>query len=199
MRWKTSPLPAGYQQVNWIGTTGTQYIDTGIYGTKNIDCSVTFSKYTGLAQGGDARIFGDRYSSSSRRFTLLLFRDNPPSDLTKLYINCGASSNQLDVDSSQLPDIITISKVGNNAYLNNDLIGNFGTVTTFTTPRTLTIGNFRNNGTAGNGYIGHFYQCEVNGNTFIPCYRILDNVIGMYNITTNTFLTNAGTGTFTYG
>ena len=33
----------------------------------------------------------------------------------------------------------------------------------------------------------------------IPCYRIADNEIGMYDIVNDVFYTNAGTGTFTKG
>jgi hypothetical protein len=34
---------------------------------------------------------------------------------------------------------------------------------------------------------------------FVPCYRKADGVIGMYDLVTDTFFTNAGTGTFTKG
>lgn len=34
---------------------------------------------------------------------------------------------------------------------------------------------------------------------FVPCYRISDNVIGMYDIVNNNFCTNQGTGSFAKG
>ena len=34
---------------------------------------------------------------------------------------------------------------------------------------------------------------------FIPCYRKLDNEIGMYDLVSNQFYTNAGTGVFLMG
>ena len=34
---------------------------------------------------------------------------------------------------------------------------------------------------------------------FIPCYRITDNEIGLYNLVDNQFYTNQGTGEFLYG
>ena len=43
------------------------------------------------------------------------------------------------------------------------------------------------------------YENEVLIRNYIPCYRKSDNVIGMYDIVTKTFFTNAGTGTFTKG
>lgn len=33
----------------------------------------------------------------------------------------------------------------------------------------------------------------------IPAMRDLDSVVGMYDLVSNTFLTNAGSGTFNYG
>ena len=35
--------------------------------------------------------------------------------------------------------------------------------------------------------------------SLVPCYRKSDNVIGAYDTVTDTFYTNAGTGTFTKG
>lgn len=34
---------------------------------------------------------------------------------------------------------------------------------------------------------------------FIPCYRKLDNVAGLYDMVNDEFYTNIGTGTFTLG
>lgn len=44
------------------------------------------------------------------------------------------------------------------------------------------------------------YSFEIIGKfKGIPCYRKADNVIGMYDTVSQTFLINAGTGTFTKG
>jgi hypothetical protein len=34
---------------------------------------------------------------------------------------------------------------------------------------------------------------------YIPCYRLIDNEIGLYDLVTGTFLSNAGSGTFLKG
>ena len=54
------------------------------------------------------------------------------------------------------------------------------------------------------GYKGRIYSADCyNGETkvheLIPCYRKSDNVIGMYDVLTSTFLTNSGSGTLTKG
>lgn len=52
---------------------------------------------------------------------------------------------------------------------------------------------------------GKIYYCritDVNDNPirdFVPCYRKSDGEIGMYDLVTNTFFTNQGTGNFTKG
>ena len=46
------------------------------------------------------------------------------------------------------------------------------------------------------------YRLYQDGNLvrdFVPCYRLSDGVVGLYDIATMTFYANAGTGTFTKG
>ena len=52
--------------------------------------------------------------------------------------------------------------------------------------------------------IGKIYACKIWDNEvlirdLIPCYRISDNVIGLYDIVNDVFYTNSGTGTFSKG
>lgn len=48
-------------------------------------------------------------------------------------------------------------------------------------------------------YSWKFYQDNVLIRDFIPCYRKSDNEIGLYDLVTETFYTNKGTGTFLKG
>lgn len=76
---------------------------------------------------------------------------------------------------------------------------------TFTCPGTLELFASHNAGT--NGYLPSkikIYRCTIYDNgkltrDYVPCYRKSDNVIGLYDIVTGTFYTNAGTGTFLKG
>jgi hypothetical protein len=43
------------------------------------------------------------------------------------------------------------------------------------------------------------YQNDTLIYDFVPCYRRSDSVAGMYNVVTDTFYTNAGSGTFIVG
>ena len=48
-------------------------------------------------------------------------------------------------------------------------------------------------------YYAKLYHDDVLIHDFIPAKRNSDNVVGLYDIITNTFYTNNGTGTFLYG
>ena len=48
-------------------------------------------------------------------------------------------------------------------------------------------------------YYFKIYVEDVLVRDFIPCYRNSDNVVGMYDLVSNTFFVNQGTGTFTKG
>ena len=56
-----------------------------------------------------------------------------------------------------------------------------------------------NRGTKMKLYSCKFYDDDTLIRNYIPCYRKSDNEIGMYDLVSNTFFTNAGTGTFTAG
>lgn len=48
-------------------------------------------------------------------------------------------------------------------------------------------------------YYFKWYSNDQITRTFYPCYRKSDNVVGLYEIFTNTFFTNNGSGSFTAG
>ena len=48
-------------------------------------------------------------------------------------------------------------------------------------------------------YYFKIYENGVLVRNYVPCYRISDGVIGLYETVTGTFVTNAGEGTFTKG
>lgn len=56
MRWKTSPLPEGYTQLNYLESNGSQWLNTGIYLNNydpfKIDFQVT--RTTSITNGGIA-------------------------------------------------------------------------------------------------------------------------------------------------
>ena len=79
------------------------------------------------------------------------------------------------------------------------------------TPNSHNVFLFANNsgGTAASASyrVCNLYSCKMYKDStlenmvrdFVPCYRKADSVVGLFDLVSNTFFTNAGTGTFTKG
>lgn len=60
-------LPRGYRRVEYLESTGTQYIDTGVYGTEHHGAELKY-QITTKSGSSFARVFGCRQVSTSRGF-----------------------------------------------------------------------------------------------------------------------------------
>ena len=190
-------LPDTYQQVEYIESTGTQYIDTGI------NVNTTTSRYETKINPNlvsDTRgIFGTRNHISSNLSSMNVFIINGVFRLDWL---TGAGNYNVNNISSNTEYTISITRglatINNVDYTSEE-------TTSVNSPYTFYIGNFNNAGSAySNGFSGKIYYSKLYNNNIlvfdgIPCYRKSDNEIGMYDLVTNTFFTNAGTGTFNKG
>lgn len=183
-------LPEAYQQVEYIESSGGQYIDTGVKGNNNTRADISFRTKT---VGNSQAVFG--YYVGGYNKTLFLYSSGDK----HFQVGYGAFKNLSDrwVDNTKYE--ISLS--------NGKIIIN-GTETTitkasdFTTDENLLL--FKISGSTGGGMPIQLYNFKIyNGDTlvrnFIPCYKISNNEIGLYDIVNNVFYTNAGTGTFTKG
>lgn len=178
-------LPSEYQEVEYIESTGTQYIDTGFKPNQNTKVELK-CQYISLASSS---IFGSNpyfvLTTGDSRFR---FRYN---------------SNSLSLkDSASILAKLTLDK--NKAYFNDELVGTF-TEATFQSPYNALL--FAR-GTESGGieekcsaklYYAKLWDNGVLVRDYIPCYRKNDNVIGLYDLVNGVFYTNAGTGTFLKG
>lgn len=186
-------LPSAYQEVDYIQSSGTQYIDTGMKLTENSGVELKISDLT----FGSRRIFGSRTSATSNNFSVI----STASSIVCDFYNY--SVNRLTVNTP-ITDPITISMNNQKLTLNTNeqVVSSYNS---FTTPGNAYI--FNGAGSFPAGYTNasmRLYYCRIYDNgtlarNFIPCYRKSDNVVGLYDIANNQFYTNAGTGTFTYG
>ena len=194
---KPSRLPAGYQEVEYIESTGTQYIDTGVGINQNskwmVDVSFD-SAHNDVFQCMGAAIDGGASST--------------------LRVNSSTSGNNFEV---QLGTIVQTNTNRNNrtrVLLDNntakvycdEILNVTGTVATTSKSNAYLFARNRP-GSMANCY-AKLYRAKywelVNSvwttvAEFIPCYRVSDNEIGLYDIANNAFLVNNGTGTFTKG
>lgn len=170
---KNPDLPSAYQQVEYIESSGTQYIDTGIaIGTTwafNIRLSIIDSgAYKILTQGNyGLRTSGknlinycssNRYAASINYGSIYFCQGND----TSLVINGESTTPITDSDTPS----------GNVMVLYN---------------------------AKAKIYYCKLWNGTSLVRNFVPCYRKSDNVIGLFDTVNQTFYTNAGTGTFTKG
>lgn len=192
---KSPRLPQEYQEVEYIESSGTQWIDTGIVPSLTMGmyvksefinsnrcqfgCLTTITSsiarchwgYDGL--GYIYAYFGTETGSDIRMQTT--------SGITEARIQNGIMTITQNEQS--------ISRTNNGYYPTNSIY----------------LGAINFNGSANQNlsnskiYIAKFYDNNTLVRNFIPCYRISDNTIGMYDLVNNEFYTNQGTGTFIKG
>ena len=175
--WEKKRLPVEYQEVEYIESTGTQYIDTNYTPNQNTKAYTKFNSDT-LNSG---------LYSSSNKFTAYI---NPKGNWRF------GSTTVLITSSSGVLYTSVQDKTG--VIINETDVYNYGTVTDFTSTATLKL-MFNSTGFKGKIYEFKLYDNDILVRNFIPCYRKSDNVAGMYDIVTGKFFTNIGTGSFAVG
>ena len=192
-------LPPEYKQVNYILSSGTQYIDTG-YLVKGDLKIVTDIEYVSSPSGNQA-IFGGRNSYNSKNHALYLVSSTKfKNDYNNL------ASNALPNISNLLTKWHIVKDKGNLTITSSDNQSITNTIAnaTFTSNYNMWIFTCNNAGNPLNPasyrlYTFKIYDNDVLVRDFIPCYRNSDNEVGLYDLVNNVFYTNQGTGTFTYG
>jgi len=179
-------LPVGYERLNYIEATGTQYIDTGIMmkTSTTIDC-----RFEVIDRVSDY-LFGQEQNSSAMMYSGLY--------------NAHTYEYGWDAYSFPAADFIYMTqRIDGNTLITNINNSSFSMPINTTLP-TYTTKIFRCND--NRHYDGKarvfFFVIKENGNPVIelyPCRRTSDSAIGMYDIIGNKFYPNLGTGTFGYG
>ena len=193
-------LPSGYQQIEYIRATGTQYIDTGTVPYTN---TVAQIKFKNLQETGNV-IFGYYNGNDQTDWRLFNHLGHPYFDLP---VYSGNTGKRLSSSTSVLIPENTIKEIElGNFYVmdmeNDDKI--FTTASQFIGTDTITLGKYtKNNGDSTFSKNEWYYVRIFDGNTIvrdmIPCRRNADGEIGMYDIVTGNFFTNQGTGSFGAG
>lgn len=196
----TPNVPTGYEKLEWIGTDGSAWIDTGYTATTSTSASVLFSvtEFTSTqAPMGGGWLNNQRYGFCfySNTLDLQLGGTLQPS----LKVTDTASFFKM---SLSVGDKMFYIKINNVDFGYFDLSSIYGSYT----PE-VNIGLLcRNHTGAQDRFAIHTKLYEsiitvsgVDVAHFVPARRTLDSVIGMYDVIGNTFKTNAGSGSFTYG
>ncbi len=183
-------LPTGYTQLEYLESTGTQYIDMGITVKAN---TLAEFEYQFKEFSGSNYVFGQVAGSALSAFGYRA------SSVGMWWFN---RRNQI-ADVSDLLKHKVVYNTNGKAYRDNELVATRGT---FAGTNNLTILLFAERSDNNHIYKGkvkiYYFILKEGSNTvrnFIPARRNSDDVLGMYDLVSNTFFTNAGTGTFIAG
>lgn len=181
-------LPQGYTALEYIQSSGTQYIDTGRKLTQDSDITIDFKI---VENNKSVSIFGSRESPSKNN--LAMFRDGS-------YFVGDFSEYQLHrfmTDSSLERTKIRMNKAG--VWVNDIFIKSWSNVANFETPTNGRIFDVGNNNWTGNKASMRLYSyTNRNAQKLVPCLDT-DGVPCLYDLIGKTTLYNQGTGSFTWG
>ena len=176
-------LPSGYTRLEYIESTGTQYIDTGFKPTGNSKLEVTFqtTKTMGVVIGCDSG-----WLSNGFMVALNVSSFNTGSNFYSLKDSkkhtVAMESGALTVDGNN------VGSAGSGSFTGN------ATVCLFTNNRSGT----KDTPTAQKQWGAKLWENGVLQRDFIPC-KNASGAVGMWDDVNSKFYANAGTGTFAEG
>lgn len=188
-----SRLPVDYIELQYIQSSGTQYIDTGYKPNNNTRVQCRFEL---LESGRAYGVFGSRIAYQNTAFDLFANGQNSSKDFQDDY---GSNVN------APMASTLGIYEIDKNKNVTN-LNGNIYTFpsSTFQSNYNIYILGINTAGSTNN-QLGSLkiYSCQIYNNDilirdFVPCKSIY-GVIGLYDVVNGIFYTNSGTGSFIAG
>lgn len=176
-------VPSNIQLVEYIESTGTQYIDTGFTPNQDTRVVVDFQYRANTS----AFLFGARRDSGTAGYTVNISSGN-------CVTSYGNTGNVIYGTYDGLRHTIDKNK---NVFSLDGVEKISSTAQNFEAPGTLEI--FASYQTGAEGYLpsnARIYSFKIYDNDvlvryFIPCYRKLDNVGGLYDIVNKVFYTSS--------
>ncbi len=218
-------LPEEYQQVEYIASSGTQYIDTNMVAdSDNIETvikfepqSITENMWLGGSDAADVTVVerdnteteeeGDVITETiinGKTFNTLPYIEN---NVMKFYAGTSENIYSEEIELSKWYKVS--QKYGEKSiqiFVNDEDAYKYSGTFNGTIQNGESLWLFANNSKANDfGYskikVKEFKYIinDMISMDLVPCYRKVDNVVGMYDMVTGTFFTNSGTGTFTKG
>lgn len=192
--WKVIHVPGGYTELEYIESNGSQYINTA-YVPLVTDTIETHFKTLGTLQGGIKYLYGTRTQYLKNGFAIQY--------LQSFWIQYG-EKDTATLGQPAANTEYTVIHTGPTYSVNGNSATNPGSTPTLVYP--LYLFTLNNSGEAypllSSMKLYSFKITAADGTSkrnMIPAKRNSDNVLGLYDTVTDTFFTNAGTGTFTAG
>lgn len=183
-------LPDDFTPVNFLQSSGSQYIDTGRKLTQDSDITIDFSIVGGINRS--AGIFGSRESASKNNLTLVLDMD------ARFLVDFSEYRQHRFITAASLERTkIQINKAG--VWVNDILKTSWSDVADFETPTNGLIFDVGNNNWTGNKAVMRLYSyTDGDAQRLVPCLDA-NGVPCLYDLIGKTALYNQGAGSFTWG
>lgn len=181
-----SQLPSGYTQLEYIGTSGAQYIDTGV--KPNQDYIIEIK---GQLSAGSQTYGGCDTDWGTNGFFLLATGYEYGTVKQTGFVHYGA-------------DALTIKLSADGGFKDGTRVWTIPSTQTFQTEYNFYLCALNRHNTAREFMNGKLYYCKMwdkEGNlvhNYLPC-KNSDGNLGVYDVVTARFYQNAGTGEFTAG
>lgn len=188
-----SRLPVDYIELQYIQSSGTQYIDTGYKPNNNTRVQCRFEL---LESGRAYGVFGSRIAYQNTAFDLFANGQN-----SSKYFQDDYGSN-VNAPMASTLGIYEIDKNKNVTNINGNI---------YTFPSSTFQSNYNiyilgiNTAGSTNNQLGSLkiYSCQIYDNDilirdFVPC-KSIEGTVGLYDVVNQAFYTNAGTGSFIAG
>ena len=201
-------LPDEYQELDYIQSTGTQWIDTEYSVQKDyakVEGIIEFTSFTNSVANNFILPFG----AYDNKCSLNIYLDKTSASSTTTGIEAGTTyGRSIDTGRMYINTPVEFSIEANNGkiggYSNNINLNNKSYSSELNTAHSLALFSSRSSGTAYafcqmKCYNFSCYSKTKKEKDLIPCYRKSDGKPGMYDLVTDKFLVNKGSNEFIKG
>ncbi len=190
-----------YKPLKYLESSGTQYIDSGVYGDLNTKVEITYCYNATSSASGSGRVFGSRTSATEDCFAIGSYSGTVEAG-TKIMLYFSNTNTGSGTVSTITIGKWYVSNVQNGLYTTNGTKETLPSPpTSFTTPSTLKLFGFDNGGVMACG-VCQIASCRIwqNNSLVRDMIPVLDNygVPCMYDRVTEQLFYNQGTGDFLY-
>lgn len=201
---KRSDLPSGYEQLSYLESTGTQYIDTGLKVENVYGYDVRYQSTGKVNWSQNYTLDGVMGVNNTGADTKIWFvySDNKPGVSIILRGGKSVSYYYPSYDAYYAATHHVKAETNGAVWYNGENIGTISGFTMTTKSGPLCLFCAHNGGTPGYYSKSRMYYAKFLAQDgtllgdFVPCKRVADGVLGMYDAISSTFFTNQGTGTF---
>lgn len=186
-------LPSNYIQLEYISSSGTQFINTGFFPDENSKMFLDF--YPTIKQ---SKCFaGSRNADSAGFFTIGSGSGN------KLQFGALGNSRNVELGTHTIGRHTVSIEKGLFTYDGVETVVSESKIGTLDAKYSVYLFACNTNGPILQSSC-RIYSCKIwdNGNLvrdFVPCFDKVNNTVGMYDLVFNKFYSNSGTGVFSVG